>query len=231
MLIAEGKPLDDTDLSQVAKLARAEDSLVPLFEKVLGKPVMKASILDVAAARAKVHEMIKTNSAGVALIKTHNLLGMISGMATINRAVSAGAIYVVRNPLDVVLSLQDHLGSTLDEAILGMGHPNFATMNEPRKVFELWGSWSQNVESWTAQKSDPVLVLRYEDMLEKPIETFTSIVRHLRQPIVSAQIEGAVERASFKRLRGRKRQPASPRNPPGARPSSGSASPGSGATS
>jgi hypothetical protein len=201
MLIANGQPLDDTDLSQTAQVAAAENALVKIFEQHMGKPLAKASLLDVATARPKVHETIKAKSTGIALIKTHNMLGLVSGTPTINRAVSAGAIYIVRNPLDVVLSLQDHLGSTLEEAILGMGYPNFATMNEPRKVSELWGSWSQNVESWTLQKADPILVLRYEDMLEKPVEAFAAIVHHLRQPVVKEQIEAAVERASFKRLK------------------------------
>jgi hypothetical protein len=67
-------------------------------------------------------------------------------------------------------------------------------------VFEVWGSWSQNVESWTMRSAEPVLVVRYEDMLDEPMKTFTAIVRHLRQAPTTAQIQAAIDRSSFRRL-------------------------------
>ena len=38
---------------------------------------------------------------------------------------TAGAIYVVRNPLDVALSYAHHLGATLDDIIDLMGRTGF----------------------------------------------------------------------------------------------------------
>ena len=41
-------------------------------------------------------------------VKTHNALVEESGVPTITMAHTAGAIYVVRNPLDVCISFADH---------------------------------------------------------------------------------------------------------------------------
>jgi hypothetical protein len=151
-------------------------------------------------ARPKVHEAVRQRTPTIGLLKTHNILGSAFGVPTINPNATAGAIYVVRNPLDVVLSLQDHLGATLPEAILAMESDNFVTLPEPRQVYEIWGSWSQNVGTWTTNAKDFVLVVRYEDMLSNPMTTFSGIARHLRQPVIGSQIKRAIDRASFKRL-------------------------------
>lgn len=201
ILIQNRLPLDDTDLAQIAKFAASEASLVRVFEHFLGKPVVDATADEITAVRPKVQVVVKDRTPSVAMLKTHNMLALVSGHPLINRAVSAGAVYLVRNPLDVVLSLQDHLGATLAETILAMESENFASLTETRQVFEIWGSWSQHVESWTREKSDPVLVIRYEDMLDNPAATFRSITDHLRQTVSDADLASAIERTSFKRLK------------------------------
>lgn len=200
MTILSGQPLGENDLADTARNASSEAALVPLFQKFLGKPITHATPDEIMAVRPKVHELVKQQNGTVALLKTHNLLGLLSGKPLINMGASAGAIYIVRNPLDIVLSLQDHLGSSMPEAIAAMNHPNFSSPTDASQVFEIWGSWSQHVESWTMRKSDPVLVVRYEDMVDNPLPTFTGIVRHLRQAPTAVQIAAAIERSSFKRL-------------------------------
>lgn len=200
MLIQMGAPLNDTDLDQVARNAVSEASLIRLFEEFAGKPVMEATVEEIAAARPKVHEAVRQRTPTVGLLKTHNILGRIFGVPTINPDATAGAIYVVRNPLDVVLSLQDHLGATLPEAILAMESENFASLPEARQVYEMWGSWSQNVETWTSDPRDFIIIVRYEDMLDNPIPTFRAVATHLHQAPTDAQLALAVERSSFKRL-------------------------------
>jgi hypothetical protein len=200
MSILSSQPLTENDLAETAKNASSEAGLVPLFQQLLKKPVATATVEEVMAVRPRLHQLIKERNQSVALLKTHNILGLISGAPLINMGASAGAIYIVRNPLDVVLSLQDHLGATLPEAIAALNYPNFTSPSDAYQVFEVWGSWSQNVESWTMRQAEPVLVIRYEDMIDEPVTTFTSIVRHLGQAPTAAQIKTAIERSSFKRL-------------------------------
>jgi hypothetical protein len=81
-----------------------------------------------------------------------------------------------------------------------MESDNFASLTDDRQVYEMWGSWSQHVETWTQQKADQVLVVRYEDMLDDPISTFTTMAQHLRQAPGRADVRLAIERSSFDRL-------------------------------
>jgi hypothetical protein len=64
------------------------------------------------------------------------------------------------------------------------------------------GSWSVNVANWTDQKLPlPVHVMRYEDMVEKPFETFSAVVRHTGSGIADDQIRKAIELTSFENLK------------------------------
>ena len=55
------------------------------------------------------HENIARKARGVAYVKTHSMLVDSAGTPMITRAVTAGGIYIVRNPLDVVVSYSHHL--------------------------------------------------------------------------------------------------------------------------
>ncbi len=68
-------------------------------------------------------------------------------------------------------------------------------------VFELQCSWSRHVESWTARPHRALHVMRYEDMLLRPIETFSGLVRFLGLPDERDRLARAVELSSFKALR------------------------------
>ena len=61
------------------------------------------------------------------LIKTHSDTRDIDGSAALNAEVTAGAIVVVRNPLDVVASHADHYGVSLEQAADDITRPRMAT--------------------------------------------------------------------------------------------------------
>jgi hypothetical protein len=135
------------------------------------------------------------------LVKTHNLLGSIKEMPTINASVSVGAVYVVRDPRDVALSLARFLEASIDDAIKVLNTQAYVTNNSARGAGEVWGSWSEHARSWTDARDDSVMVVRYEDMLARPTETFDGIARHLRLPASPVQVNEAVALASFDNLR------------------------------
>jgi hypothetical protein len=153
------------------------------------------------SVRALVHATVAERLPAVGMLKTHNIYGAVNGLPTINPAASAGGIYIVRDPRDVAISLSRHLGSTVDRAIEVMETPGFSTSNDPETVFEIWGTWSQHVQSWTSTPDPANLVIRYEDMMGTPTATFTAVARHLRQPATDAQIAEAIELSSFDKLK------------------------------
>ena len=201
MRLMNGMPRTDNDLHALDKASTYEARLVGLFEEMLGKKLADASRYEVALVRPQVHAAIVQRTGSVSLIKTHAALGQLGNLPTHNLAVSAGTIYIVRDPRDVAISLAAHNGSTVDAAITDMATPSYGTQNSEHAAFEVWGSWSENALSWTDKPHDAVLVVRYEDMHADPIATFSGVARHLRQKATDEQIAEAVELSSFKELR------------------------------
>jgi hypothetical protein len=132
-------------------------------------------------------------------LKTHLARITFAGMATINTAATRGAVYLVRNPLDVACSLAPHMNWTLDHTIQVMATRDYALIS-PHSVVEIIGSWSQNVESWTNGDGLPVVVLRYEDMITSPAAAFASVVAEAGLPASAEQIQRAADFAAFGRL-------------------------------
>src|SRR3954469_7889905 len=170
--IQNGAPRENDEINRLDRASAYEGRMFSLFAEFLDKRVEEASIEEVAAVRPHVQAAIVKRLPRVALIKTHNCLATIAGVPLINLAVTVGAIYMVRDPRDVALSLAHHLGIGVDETIDVMAAPGFATGNDRGGVFEVWGSWSQHVPSWAGEPSDPLLVVRYEGLAAGPLGSF-----------------------------------------------------------
>jgi Sulfotransferase domain len=115
--------------------------------------------------------------------------------------VTSGAIYIVRNPLDVVISYAHHLGKSVDFSIDFMNLKNAETSGSEKHVYEIYGSWSQHVLSWTRKPHPAIYVMRYEDMLAAPKKTFGALARHLLFKPTDEQLADAIGRSSFEKLR------------------------------
>jgi hypothetical protein len=199
--IATGRPQESGEINHLERASVYESRLVALFERFLGRPLAEASFLDTMRVRPTVQALIAEMMPITGLVKTHNLLGSVKDMPTINAAVTAGAIYVVRDPRDVALSLSRFLETDVDHAIEVLNTSAYVTNNSQVSAGEIWGNWSEHARSWTDTKDATVLVVRYEDMLAKPSETFVAVSRHLRLPVSPVQVNEAVALASFDHLR------------------------------
>jgi len=198
--IQNGAPREEGEINKLDRASAYEGRMFSLFAEFLDKRVEEASIEEVAAVRPHVQAAIVKRLPHVALIKTHNCLASIAGFPLVNLAVTVGAIYMVRDPRDVALSLAHHLGVSVDETIDIMASPGFSTGNDSEGVFEVWGSWSEHVSSWTGEPSDPLLVLRYEDLAADPIGKFREVTTHLRQDPPIAAIAESAELSTFDKL-------------------------------
>jgi hypothetical protein len=194
-----GSPLTEIDLNRMADFG-ANDRATVYYERYLHKPPTAADRAAIANARLKVQADIVAATPGIVLVKTHNALIEDAGMPTINRGVSAGAIYVLRNPLDVAISFAHFRSIPIDAAIDIMATDGFATEPNSDDVHFITGSWSQHVQSWTERPHPAVHVVRYEDMLERPAEAFGAIARHAMLPAGHGLLEKAIDLASFQRL-------------------------------
>lgn len=114
-----------------------------------------------------------------------------------------GAIYIIRNPLDVAVSLAHHVRCPIDWSIHMMGDKDFVISIEANKNKQLRQklfSWSLHVQSWVSNPTIKILVLRYEDMFYKPLETFSKGMEFLNLDVTQSGLEKAIEDASFNKL-------------------------------
>ena len=199
--ILEGKDEGDThDINRMNELTFWEIAAKP-YERILEKPVKECTREEIAKTRPKVQELVAKSTDGLALVKTHHCLLINRGVPTINFAVTSGAVYIVRNPLDVAISLANHISKSIDEAIDMMASRDLETAMGENNVYEMYGSWSQHVESWTHKPHRGIYVMRYEDMLEDPMRIFGALAQHLLLKPRSDQLRLAIERSSFDKLK------------------------------
>lgn len=182
------------------------ESFIQFYEERLGFKPTQEHHKEIAALRHEVQQWIAEQFEGLVFVKTHNGLVVDYGQSIINFAVTSGAIYIVRNPLDVAISLSHHINATIDKAIDTMATPNTETPINDKRVHEVWGSWSQNVESWTRKPHPAIYVMRYEDMLADPHKIFGGLARHLLLNATPKQLALAIERSSFSKLKSQEQQ-------------------------
>jgi Sulfotransferase domain len=118
------------------------------------------------------------------------------------------AIYFVRNPLDVTLSLANHLGRSIENTINDfIINPKgcFASKKNSTlsQFYQPLGTWSMHVESWLTSASFPVHFIRYEDMKEKPFETFKAALNAIGIECSDKSIQFAIEETKFEKLKKR----------------------------
>ncbi|WP_343561262.1 sulfotransferase domain-containing protein [Kiloniella sp. b19] len=132
--------------------------------------------------------------------KTHNFMGAHNGKPLFNMDVTQAAIYILRDPRDVALSFQHHLGKSLDYTIDYMASDKARSEAAPGMIYEFYSSWSNHVESWTRNRHPKIIVLRYEDMVADPFGVFVPLAKKLGITKDEGRIKKAIEFSSFKVL-------------------------------
>lgn len=188
------------DINRMGRVTTWEISKV-WYEPILGKAPKEATAQEQAAARLAAQSRIAASVEKLMLVKTHHALVQSLGYPTINLGETAGAVYILRSPLDVVPSFAMHFGLDLDRAIQVMNQPAYQAPASEHAAYEHYGAWRENVLSWTRAPHRAIYVMRYEDMLQDPMATFGKLARHLLLEANDEQLARAIELSSFERLK------------------------------
>jgi hypothetical protein len=191
-----GGPLDLNAIARSAQLDAARRH----YERLSPKDPATLTRQEVAALRPRVQAALAGSRSGTVFMKTHTALTMLAGTPSHDPDLTLGSIYMVRDPRDVAVSYADHLQVSLDRAIAILGTDNAQTDASEDGVTEFIGSWSQNVTGWTGRTSSTLLVVRYEDMLDRAQETFGRVTAFLHLDRTADEIAGAVDNTRFDRL-------------------------------
>lgn len=202
--IMEDSSSEEIDINKIEEGGIIENAAA-LYTRFLRKPASAASPAEIAAARPRVQAALVESAGRPIFLKTHNANLLDHGSPLINMAVSLGAIYLVRNPLDVAISYAHLSNAPLNQVIDRMATSGWGVEssheNGIERVRVVIGSWSENVGSWTAHSHPAVLVVRYEDLVGKANPTFARIAQHLRLKASTEQLRRAIAMTGFNRLR------------------------------
>jgi hypothetical protein len=115
-------------------------------------------------------------------------------------------VYLVRNPLDVVVSYAAFRNVSYDQAIDWVLTKDRILPRIPKGSYFAAGSWSQNVASWRKQRQLPCTLLRYEDLISDPEQQFRGLLRSWGLKIDPKQLNIAINATSLAALKAAEEQ-------------------------
>ncbi len=145
----------------------------------------------------------------VRFFKTHNAMCKINGNLFTNETNTLGAIYIVRDPRNVVSSLANHINLNVDDAFKYMTKEDnsFSFKKKERYLaFVPLLSWVLHQKSWIDSKRFPVLTIRYEDLELRTYEIFKDVLNFINKLTNSSKkldnekIKTSIRSCEFSRL-------------------------------
>ena len=152
----------------------------------------------------------KKNS--VQFLKTHSYLFNINNHAFTDLNNSLGAIYIVRDPRNVVTSLANHGSMSIEESAdtlintFKFGNIFSDRIAEQTRVY--LGTWSGNYNSWKSFKNQGrYLLIKYEDLIKDRDFTFRKILKFTYKlqgtkfEINQKKFQKTIETTDFERMK------------------------------
>tara|TARA_Y100000816_G_C26033660_1_gene541215 strand:- start:323 stop:1162 length:840 start_codon:yes stop_codon:yes gene_type:complete len=142
-------------------------------------------------------------------VKTHSSMCTIGKYRFTTKKNTKGAIYIVRDPRDVLVSNSYYFGLDYEKTFRQLSSSNvfeYQALTKSYKRFKksLMGSWADNYNSWKNYKFSPLLIIRYEDMVLNGHDTFLKIVKFLNKidglKIDETKLKNSLEQTQFRNL-------------------------------
>lgn len=149
-----------------------------LFDRTVGYRSGELSHDEIDRLRPDMHRHLAHTAEEPVICKTHDACTLIPGGEPLFPPnASRAVIYLIRNPLDVSVSLARHMGwADCDRSIAIMSTPDYSFADAPdrqeNQLRQKLLSWSEHRKSWLEAPGHRVHVVRYEDLKRSPEETF-----------------------------------------------------------
>jgi uncharacterized protein (DUF924 family) len=158
-----------------------------------------------------IEEQKKINSNNkIKFFKTHNALCKINNYSFTDSKNTLAAIYIIRDPRNVITSLANHYEIDVDQAFEFMTTEQKAITQKKENSyvgFVALFSWIFHQESWTNNKLFPTLVIRYEDLQNETFLTLKKVIDFIEKQINSKnsfnrdKAKKSVQSCDFERLK------------------------------
>ena len=163
------------------------------------------NILETSKYWIKAQEELNKNKK-LKFFKTHNAFCTINGNAFTNENNTAGCIYVVRDPRDVVVSASKYYDLSHDETKNNMFNEKMDLINNMKgSPFNTFlGSWPNHYNSWTKNCKN-VLLIKYENLIENKENEIRRIISFLNKFVKISfdekKIINCIESSSFQNMK------------------------------
>ena len=170
------------------------------------------NVTDTAKFWIKSQEKINKDKK-IRFFKTHNTFGKVNGYDFTNKDNSVGCIYIVRDPRNVITSLENHYEIDHKEALKWITNSNKYIYDALKKKedeysdFQFISSWAMNYKSWDIQKKIPIKIIKYEDLLKETFVVFKDIVEfvnktlNIKEKINIDKLKNSVNSTNFSKLK------------------------------
>jgi len=139
------------------------------------------SFSDVAKSWIAAQNHINLNNK-INLLKTHQAFGSFENFPFTDSNNTLGAIYLVRDPRDVLISYSKHMRQSIDKTLdLVLEDDSKGNLFEGKNsvIGEVRGSWSQHYNSWKYSNLKEKIIIKYEDLINNPFDTFSKVIEYL----------------------------------------------------
>ena len=141
----------------------------------------------------------------IKFLKTHSCLANYKGNEFTSSETSLGAIYIVRDPRNVLTSIKNHFSLNNDEALKMITDKDrgLISNNGSHASYSFISSWSNNYLSWLRNKQFRRLFVKYEDLLTNKYETFRDIIvfsntlMNRTENVDKSKLQKAIETTNF----------------------------------
>lgn len=175
------------------------------FDEWVGVEASALSDAVIARLRPGVYRCLARETPDMLYMKVHDAWARTDrGEPLFPSDVTAGVIYILRNPLDMAMSVAHHYGVSVAKAVENLCDPTFATSRSlgglSDQLRQSLGSWSGHARSWLDESGLRVHVVRYEDLRRDPETVFGAVVRFCGLPWDATRVRHAVAFSDFSEL-------------------------------
>jgi hypothetical protein len=176
-----------------------------LFDDVVGIDAADLTPDEIDALRPAVYRKWAEEHDDVGFHKIHDAYIRLDDHEPLIPAdATRGALYFLRNPLDVAVSYAHHAHQDVDAVIEWMADHRHCFAAGPKRLHQQLRqqmlTWSGHVTSWVDQAEFPVHVVRYEDMHQCPETTFGAGAAFAGLPTEAERVAKAIAFADFGEL-------------------------------
>jgi len=158
----------------------------PKHSEYLNKISAGKNLAEIAKEWIPAQTMLNSKSHNSTIfLKTHSAICSIDGADFTDKENTLAALYIVRDPRNVVSSLSNHFNLSIEKSLELMVDKNKTisnAANENKNIgLTVLSNWKTYYQSWRDWKAVKVKIIKYEDLISSPKKIFIDILNFFKE--------------------------------------------------